>query len=62
VRSNQMANGSRQACEPPRFVEIYLLQMYIQCLAEGIGDDFQDMFLGGHANETYNFLRVNDPD
>jgi hypothetical protein len=31
-------------------------------LAEGIGDDFQTMLLGGHANETYNFLRVYDPD
>ena len=62
VRSNQMTSGSRQAYEPPRFVEFYIIACIFKISQKESVTDFQNMLLGGHAYETYNFLRVRDPD
>lgn len=47
-----MTRGSRQAREPPRFVDLGFSACRIQRLAEGIKADFQACLAGRPENET----------
>src|SRR5437868_4472219 len=61
VRSNQMTSRSRQAREPPRFVDFGLSACKFSVSQKESMMTSGHANRGGHPDETKNLLRANDP-